>query len=615
MRGLSLLLGLVVWLSVNELFAQTPDRLRPNIILILTDDQGYGDLACHGNRWLKTPNLDKLHAQSVRLTNYHTGTTCAPTRASLLTGRQHNRVGVWHTISGRSLLRTGEPTIASLFAQSGYRTAIFGKWHLGDNYPLRPQDRGFGEVLVHGGGGVGQTPDYWGNDYFDDTYRHNGKPQAYKGYCTDVWFAEATHFIEANRSRRDAGPPFFCYIAPNAPHSPYHVPDAYQNLYTSNPDVPNPNFYGMITNLDENIGRLMERLQALGLAENTILIFTTDNGSAAGAVLDKSGQVTKGYNAGMRGMKGSPYEGGHRVPFFIRYPNGRLAGGRDVPQLTSCMDVLPTLLNLCRIPAANRFDGADLTPLLQGQTDRPSDRALVVDTQREDTLKKGKPSAVMTARWRLVNGRELYDLPDDPAQQRDVATQYPDTVRRLQQAYERWWADVSRNREEYVRIGVGGAENPVQLTSHDLHPDGDGKAAPAERIPAWNQDMVRDGKPALRGFWAVNVQQPGQYRIALRRWPMESELRNSDAAPAGQPLPGGKPYPAGKVFQWQQAYLQIGDQQWPMAVPGDGSPPVFTVSLPKGPALLRAWFADAEGAKAGAFYVVIQQNANTTPKQ
>ena len=281
-------------------------------------------------------------------------------------------------------------------AKNGYRTGIFGKWHLGDNYPSRPQERGFQEVLIHGGGGVGQTPDAWNNDYFDDTYQHNGQPKPYKGYCTDVWFTEATKYIKANRNQ-----PFFCYITPNAPHWPYNVPYSYRNLYANNPAIPNPNFYGMITNLDENVGRLMQRLQSLGLADNTIVIFTTDNGSAAGATLDRAGgQVAKGFNAGMRGMKGSPYEGGHRVPFFIRYPAGQLSGGRDVLQITACTDVLPTLLSLCRLPAMTAFDGTDRTPLLRGQP--TASRILIVDTQREDTLKKNKPFAVMTNRWRLI---------------------------------------------------------------------------------------------------------------------------------------------------------------------------------------------------------------------
>lgn len=600
-----LVLGLTGFGPNRPVLAKPPARhaVPPNVIFILTDDQGYGDLACLGNPWLKTPNLDRLHAQSVRLTNYHTGTTCSPTRASLMTGQYSNRVGVWHTINGRSLLRPGrsdesEATMADLFRASGYQTAIFGKWHLGDNYPLRPQDRGFNEVLVHGGGGVGQTPDFWGNDYFDDTYLRNGRPEKFQGYCTDVWFSQALRFIEANRKN-----PFFCYLAINAPHAPYHVPEAYRAAYAANPAVPNPNFYGMIANLDENVGRLVQRLEEWGLAENTILVFTTDNGSAAGAKLDRAGQVTAGYNAGMRGLKGSPYEGGHRVPFFLRYPAGRLGGGRDLPQLTSSLDVLPTLLDLCRIaaPAQNRFDGRALTPLLTGTGQGWPTRTLVVDTQREDTLKPDKPSAVMTDRWRLINGRELYDLPADPAQQRDVAAAFPDTVARLRRAYETWWQDVSQGADEYVRLSVGGPENPAQLTCHDLHPDGNGQA-----VTAFNQEAVRRGSPALTGFWALNVQAPGRYRISLRRWPVESGMKNSDEAPTGPPVPGGTAYSAGRALPWQRACLKIGEQSMQSAVPTDGSPPVFSVALPKGPTQLRAWFTDAQGMASGIFYVLIE---------
>ena len=193
-------------------------RRKPNVILVITDDQGYGDLACHGNPIIKTPNLDLLHSQSTRLTNFHVSPTCAPTRAALMTGRYCNRTGVWHTIMGRSLLRKDETKMVDSFSDNGYQTAIFGKWHLGDNYPFRPADRGFGEALVHGGGGVGQAPDYWDNDYFDDTYFHNGKPKKFKGYCTDIWFDAAINFIEKNKEK-----PFFCYLSTNAPHSPYNV--------------------------------------------------------------------------------------------------------------------------------------------------------------------------------------------------------------------------------------------------------------------------------------------------------------------------------------------------------------------------------------------------------
>jgi arylsulfatase A-like enzyme len=235
-----------------------PEQPKPNIVYILTDDQGYGDLACHGNPWIKTPNLNKLHDESITFTNFHVGTTCAPSRSGLMSGNNCNRVDAWHTIMGRSMLSTRFRTLPQYLHEAGYATGIFEKWHLGDNYTYRPQARGFSEVLIHGGGGVGQTPDYWNNDYFDDTYFHNGEAKKYKGYCTDIWFEESIKFIKKSKQK---GEPFFAYIATNAPHEPYHVPQKYIDMYSGNDNVPNPNFYGMITNVDDNVGILEKALE------------------------------------------------------------------------------------------------------------------------------------------------------------------------------------------------------------------------------------------------------------------------------------------------------------------------------------------------------------------
>ncbi len=269
---------------------------RPNVILVMTDDQGYGDVGAHGNPYIKTPHLNALHDDAMRLTDFHVSPTCAPTRASLMTGRYALRMGIWHTIMGRSILCADETTMAEVFAASGYKTGMFGKWHLGDNYPYRPEHRGFAEVFAHGGGGVGQEADFWGNDYFDDTYFRNGVPEKADGYCTDVWFDNALTFIEQHREE-----PFFCYIPTNAPHGPYNVGEQYEALYADNPEVANAAFNGMVTNFDENLGRLREKLKALGLEENTLLIFMTDNGTAGGVKFGKNGEVEKGFNAGMRG--------------------------------------------------------------------------------------------------------------------------------------------------------------------------------------------------------------------------------------------------------------------------------------------------------------------------
>ena len=549
----------------------TPARRRPNVVLVITDDQGYGDLRCHGNEVIWTPNLDRLHARSVRLRNFHVAPTCAPTRAGLMTGRSCNRTGVWHTIMGRSLLRADEVTMADVFAAAGYATGIFGKWHLGDNYPFRPQDRGFGEVLVHGGGGVGQTPDYWGNNYFDDTYFHNGRPEKFTGYCTDVWFDGAMKFIEANRNK-----PFFCYLPTNAPHGPYLVADKYSKPYRDrgvNPrQVP---FYGMITNIDENVGRLMKHLDTLGLANDTILIFMTDNGTSAG------------HRAGMRGAKGSEYDGGHRVPFFIRWPAGPIGAARDIDRLAANLDVLPTLIELCRLkkPKGVDFEGTSLAPLLTGKGGDWPDRTLVVDSQRIDHPQKWRKSAVMTDRWRLVNGRELYDMAADPGQKKNVADAQAAVVTRLRKAYEEWWAQTSKRFGEYCEIVLGSEkEDPVRLSCHDWH---------GRRVP-WNQRAIRSG-PVANGFWAVEVSRAGRYELALRRWPSEVNK------PITAAIPGGR------AIRAATARLKIANVDATKPVAADAVAVRFQVDLPAGKTRLQTWLTDPEGASRGAYYVYVKR--------
>jgi len=320
---------------------------KPNVILIVSDDQGYGDFGFNANPAVSTPNLDKLSRESVHFTNFHVDPTCSPTRAALLTGLHSMRAGVWHTIMGRSLLPAEHVTLAEHLGENGYATAIFGKWHLGDNYPFRPQDQGFGEVLIHGGGGVGQTPDFWGNTQFDDTYYRNGEPEAFQGYATDIWFDEAAGFIRENRDK-----PFFAYIALNAPHKPWRAPEAYVKPYEELglPDQM-AKFYAMSTHMDGRIGQLREELKTQGLDRNTILIFMSDNGSALTsltggfglkgfegfweAVTQKADLSDWTFNGGLRGFKTEVYEGGHRVPMFINMPEGASVPSRRVDALTA----------------------------------------------------------------------------------------------------------------------------------------------------------------------------------------------------------------------------------------------------------------------------------------
>ncbi len=558
---------------------------RPNVILVMTDDQGYGDLGCHGNKVIRTPHLDKLHKQSIRLTDFHVAPCCTPTRTQLMTGRDAVRTGAWGTTWGRSLPRPDEVMLAEVFKAGGYRTGMFGKWHLGDNYPYRPEDRGFEEVLRHGGGGVGQSPDFWGNDYFDDTYCHNGTWKKHKGYCTDVWFDGAMSFIEANKDR-----PFFAYLSTNAPHSPYLVAEKYKKLYAGKKNVPNAAFYGMITNIDENMGRLIKKLKDLGLEDNTILIFLTDNGTSAG-VGGRGGRAAVGFNAGMRGKKGSFYEGGHRVPCFIRWPDGQLVGPGDTRIMTCCQDLMPTLITLCglKAPAGVVFDGMDVSELLRKTplVDWP-DRTLIVQYSQTTAPPPKARATVMTQQWRLVGGKELYDILADPGQRKNVAAANPDIVQRLRAHYEEWWRKVSRRFDDVSHIVIGSdRENPSCLTGFDW-------LGARQRNP-WNQGHVRSGHVA-NGYWAVQVERDGTYEIALRRWP--AHVNKPIVAAIG----------GGRAIKATKARLKIADVDQTIDIAADTAAATFRLKLKAGKTRLQTWLIDDKSkASRGAYFVYVKR--------
>ncbi|MEM9412855.1 MAG: arylsulfatase [Planctomycetota bacterium] len=564
---------------------------KPNVVIVITDDQGYGDLSCHGNPILKTPKLDELYEDSIRLTDYHVSPTCSPTRAALQTGHWSNRTGVWHTIMGRSLLRKDEITMGDVFQAAGYQTGMFGKWHLGDNYPFRPEDRGYVEVFRHGGGGVGQAPDYWDNAYFAGHYWHNGKPKEVNGYCTDEFFGHAKRFISDCKQK---GRPFLAYISTNAPHGPFHSPHSYSAPYKEQ-SLRVANFFGMIANIDENVGQLREFLKQEELDHNTIFIFTTDNGTAGGAQI---------FNAGMRAAKGSEYDGGHRVPFFIRWPAGRLKGGRDLGQLVAHVDVLPTLIDLCDLEKFSdvAFDGQSISPLLQGEKVDWPDRAMVTDSQRLKNPKKWKQSAVMTSRWRLVNKNQLYDIKADPGQKNDIAKNHPDTVARLQKFYESWWSEIEPTFKKSARIIVGHSnENPVRLSSHDWI---------CEKYSPWNQAQVRQAfndKDGL-GYWNIEVHQEGTYQIRLRRWPPEIDHPINSRLPAGEPVPGTPAFrdSKGVGIAAKTATLKLGDHMKTAKVDNDDSYIAFQLDLKPGAKKLEATFQSDDGNTYGAFYVDVE---------
>lgn len=439
---------------------------RPNIVFILTDDQGYGDLSCHGNPVLKTPNLDRLHAEGKRFTDFHVSPTCAPTRSALLTGRHEFKNGVTHTIQERERLTLKSTTLAQVLKSAGYTTGIFGKWHLGDEAERQPGRRGFDEVFIHGAGGIGQTypgscgdaPD---NRYFDPAILHNGKFERTQGYCTDVFFNEALEWMGAQRGR---GQPFFVFLTPNAPHAPLDVPDGYAQLYAGKVATNVAKFFGMIANIDDNVGRLLAKLSEWGVERDTLVVFMNDNGTATGEGV---------FNAGMRGKKGTPWLGGTRAASFWRWP-GRFTPG-DVPVMAAHIDVFPTFAEIAGAKltpeVARQVEGRSLVPWLEGRETAWPERTLVTHFGRwergQAAGSKYRQTSIRDARWQMVcvtpDGSkrwQLFDLTLDPGERSDVIASQPEVARRLEAAYDAWWDSIlpCLDNEE----AVGPAVNPFK---------------------------------------------------------------------------------------------------------------------------------------------------------
>ena len=585
------------------------DSSRPNVILVITDDQGYGDLGCHGNPVARTPHLDKLHQQSIRLTDFHAAPMCTPTRGQLLTGLDAARNGAVNVSSGRTLLRANLQTMADLFRESGYRTGMFGKWHLGDNYPYRPQDRGFEESLWFPSSHISSLPDYWENDYFDDVYCRNGSRERYEGYCTEVFFREAMAWMQ---DRVEASEQFFAFLPTNAPHAPLWVPaddrqvieEAFAAGEHALPDLTPAErkaiirFLAMIRNLDTHVGQLRDFLKAQEIERNTILIFMTDNGSTFGPLY---------FNAGMRGAKASLWEGGHRVPCFIHWPDGNLGSPRDVEGLTQVQDILPTLIDFCRLESPNEtaLDGISLSSVLRGGESVPQDRMLAVNYSRMPAFDYPTPdspsvirregAAVLWKRWRLLEATALYDLDSDPGQEHNVIDQHPDVASRMQEALDAWWQEVEPVANQVQRIIIGSdEENPMMLSACEW-----------KDVFVDQQRQVRIGE-RRNSYWHLQVDRAGTYRFELRRWPRESGLTLTEASPAVQLTDGD--LEQGLALPISQARLMIERQLHIQQVEPSDEAAVFTVNLSAGPTLLHTWFDDERKQPiCGAYYVYLSR--------
>ncbi len=505
-------------------------EVRPNVILIVTDDQGYGDFGANGNPVIRTLHIDAMAARSAQMTQFYVSPVCAPTRASLMTGRYNYRTRAIDTFIGRAMMEPDEMTLAEILRDAGYRTGIFGKWHLGDNYPMRPIDQGFEEALVHRGGGIGQPSDPRGGEgkYTDAILFHNGEAVQTEGFCTDVYFDRALDWIG---TRREAGEPFFAYIATNAPHGPFDdVPEGllaeYREVDLGNEHFPQDRghplpdeadlerrarIFAMITNVDENVGRLFERLAALGLTDETIVMFLVDNGPNGNR-----------YVAGMKGWKSHVHEGGVRSPFFVHWP-GRLKAGHSSARIAAHIDVLPTVLEATAVPVPEglRLDGRSLLPLLTGEPGAWPDREIVIQAHRGNVPLRYHHFMLRSQRYKLVHpsgfGKEafegepafeLYDMEADPLELEDLAAARPKVVARLRATYDAWFDDVSHTRpDNYAppRIVVGTPHERVTvLTRQD-----------------WRHTKGRPWAPDSNGHWELEVATAGEYDVRLRFPPSE----------------------------------------------------------------------------------------------
>lgn len=429
---------------------------RPNIIVVMTDDQGKGDLGCLGNPYLRTPNIDRLYAQSTRFTDFHVSPTCAPTRSAIMTSRHEFMNGVTHTILERERMTLKATTLAESLRDAGYATGIFGKWHLGDEEPYQPHRRGFTETFVHGGGGIGQKYDSSCADappntikegqYFNPVIRHNGSFVKTTGFCTDVFFQAALGWI---KKRKDSGAPFFVLLTPNAPHGPFIAPDKSKQRFLDQGFEPDAaSRLGMIENIDDNMGLLLAKLAEWQLDRNTLLVFMTDNGQAGGSRKGRlKGEIVNLDFSGFKTGKGSPNEGGTSVPAFWRWL-GVLPEGKDINRLTAHIDLFPTFAALAggRLPGGNQIRGRSMVPLLENPAATWPDRYLFVHTGRwekgaDPNLSKYRGCAVRSARFRLVNNKELYDISVDPFEKQNVIDQHPAEVAQMRAAYDSWWAE------------------------------------------------------------------------------------------------------------------------------------------------------------------------------
>ena len=601
--GFSLLAaGILSALSLGCHTSNTVETPRkPNVLVVLTDDQGYGDLGCHGNTEIKTPALDALHDASVRFTDFHVAPYCAPTRSALMTGRMPTRAGVTRTFSQRNNLNLEEVIMPEFFRASGYATALVGKWHLGSSYPFRPMDRGFDFWFGLGSGGQAATSDYWGNDRVNDHFLRNDIWEKREGYCTDIYFEEAKKFI---KGAQKAGDPFFVYLATSMPHFDWNVPEAWLHEYeAAGIGRKKAAFYAGVSRIDKNMGEMVAFLRENGLDQNTLILFLTDNGS------DCPG---KRFSAGMRGKKGAMYDGGHRVPLFVSGPEALIGKPRDIDQLTAVFDLLPSLVDVCQLDHPDRkhkaWDGISADALLKGMPSTPHDDRIFFLSHQNKRLHPAKESTsvVLTPAWRLIDDTELYAIKSDPGQQQDVSAKHPDVVAALKKSRAQYWQDINTADLEELpapELTQAGLWLTLDESGKDSH---------------WSQEPIAIGKP-FRTAWEFTTKGETRALLQVRRWPLIFDVPMDGHLPELHNDPDvyyscvprtvagmGR----GKALPIAHVRLTLGDgQQWVKAYRQGDSSVDFEVDLPAGKHHVQAEYLDADKQViSGAYYMKVMMD-------
>ncbi|MDC0270227.1 sulfatase-like hydrolase/transferase [bacterium] len=525
----------------------------PSVVYILSDNQSYYEMGCHGHAQIKTPHIDRFAEQSVEFTHFYAPPYCSPSRAVILTGQHAMRSGVFTTIAGRAIMHRDQTTLPDILKKNGYSTGIFGKWHLGFSYPHRPKDRGFDEVFIHRGGGVGQMEDYYGNSHYDTTFIHNDKVTSSKGFSTDTLFDRAMDYVEAKNDQ-----PFFCFVSTPVTHSPHHGPkDLVAELKAAGVKG-DLGLFAQVQNLDTNIGRMLDKLDALGLSENTIVIYASDQG------MNDRGAPHGGNRLGI------PYDPAQHVPFFIRVPGAK---PQVCERLAGMIDFFPTILDFCGVDIPENSDGVSLKPLVLGKaSEYPKDRRLIIQCPRGRVASKWKNSSVKTERWRLVDGEKLYDIKADPRQKTDVAVAHGEVVKKLRANYETYWASLPDQATTLSRHLIGAKECPqVMLNGMDWYAGG----AP------WARSHF--GRPG-NGKWAVSIVADGRYEFECRRFPREAD----------------------KAMEQAHVRIQVGNVTSEVDIAGDATFARFELDLKAGDYDLQTWLSNG-GKPMGALFVYISK--------